>query len=333
MSTVTLCAISTQNAATKRRPVKPGTVSRWMRLATARNYTFSRHSLSTVYVEVKREQACNSESLSTRPKRRMCYLRRRLDAAKTAARGGAMNDLMTPSSKYRLATRYLRKVGALHAERNLAFAFLGCLTLALVLPLLQTFHPIFGTVVTPLEERRAPSPFPSPSLLLGTTGEFATALNNWFDDRVGFRDLFIRTKNQIDYTFFKTSKKVYVGSNGWLFLRGEGHAVSELDGDGLLALEESYVNLAQRLREKGVRLIVLGYNRENWRSTLKWPRPNCAALRIAAITISSPFPRRSNRPAVHRCRNAIKARAKENDRASLLPDRHACHTDCRNTRG
>src|ERR1700733_3263711 len=163
-----------------------------------------------------------------------------------------MNDLTTPPSKYRLATRYLRKVGALHAERNLAFAFLGCLTLALVLPLLQTFHPIFGTVVTPLEERRAPNPFPSPPLLLGTTGEFATALNNWFDDRVGFRDLLIRTKNPIEFKFFKTSKKVYVGSNGWLFLRGEGHAVSELDGDGILALEESSVKLAQRLRENGI---------------------------------------------------------------------------------
>jgi acetyltransferase AlgX (SGNH hydrolase-like protein) len=170
-----------------------------------------------------------------------------------------MNDLTPQSSKYRLATRYLRKVGALHAERNLAFAFLGCLTLALVLPLLQTLYPIFGAVVTPLEERRTASPFPSPLLLLGTTGEFATALNNWFDDRVGFRDLFIRTKNQIDYTFFGTSKKVYIGSNGWLFLRGEGHPIAQLDDDGLSALEESYTTLANRLREKGIRLIVVGY--------------------------------------------------------------------------
>jgi hypothetical protein len=174
-----------------------------------------------------------------------------------------MIDLTTLLSKCRLAARHVLTVGVLHhSERNIAFAFLGCLTLALVLPLLQTLHPIFGAVGTPLEERRAPSPVPSPSLLLGTTGEFATALNNWFDDRVGFRDLFIRTKNQIDYTFFSTSKKVYIGSNGWLFLRGEGHAVSELDSDGLLALEESYVNLAQRLRQKGIRLIVLGYPRK-----------------------------------------------------------------------
>jgi SGNH hydrolase-like domain, acetyltransferase AlgX len=171
-----------------------------------------------------------------------------------------MIDLTTLLSKCWLPIRHGRTAGVLHhSERNIAFAFLGCLTLALVLPLLQTLHPIFGRIVAPLEERRAPSPFPSPLLLLGTTGEFATALNNWFDDRVGFRDLFIRTKNQIDYTFFRTSKKVHIGSNGWLFLRGEGHAIARLHDDGLSALEESYVTLAERLREKGVRLIVVGY--------------------------------------------------------------------------
>jgi hypothetical protein len=170
-----------------------------------------------------------------------------------------MIDLTTLLSKCRLAAHCVRNIAAIRAERNIAFAFLGCLTLGLVLPLLQTLHPIRGTVVAPLEERRAPSPFPLPLLLLGTTGEFATALNNWFDDRIGFRDLFIRTKNQIDYTFFSTSKKVYIGSNGWLFLRGEGHAIAQLHDDGLSALEESYVTLAERLREKGVRLIVVGY--------------------------------------------------------------------------
>jgi hypothetical protein len=171
-----------------------------------------------------------------------------------------MIDLTTLLSKCRLAAHHVRTVGVLHhSERNMAFTFIGCFALALVLPLLQTLYPIFGAVVAPLEERRAPSPFPSPRLLLATTGEFATALNNWFDDRVGFRDLFIRTKNQIDYTFFRTSKKVYIGSNGWLFLRGEGHAIAQLHDDGLSALEESYAKLADRLREKDVRLIVVGY--------------------------------------------------------------------------
>jgi hypothetical protein len=77
-----------------------------------------------------------------------------------------MADLAALFSRCRLATRHVLTVRAPHAERNMALAFLGCFTLALLLPLLQTLYPIFGTLAAPLEERRVPSPFPSPSLLL-----------------------------------------------------------------------------------------------------------------------------------------------------------------------
>ena len=110
-------------------------------------------------------------------------------------------------------------VAARHWQRNLSCAFLGFVALCLVVPLLQTLYPVFGTVVAPLEERRAPNPFPPLRLVTGTNGDFAAGLNKWFDDRVGFRDLFIRAKNQIDYTLFDTSKKVWIGSDGWLFDR------------------------------------------------------------------------------------------------------------------
>ena len=38
-----------------------------------------------------------------------------------------------------------------HVERNLSFAFLGFAALCLVVPLLQTLYPVFGTIVAPLE--------------------------------------------------------------------------------------------------------------------------------------------------------------------------------------
>jgi hypothetical protein len=151
-----------------------------------------------------------------------------------------------------------RAIAAADIERPLSWAFIALVVLCLVLPLVQTLYPVFGTIARPLEERRVTTPFPSLHLLASTDGEFAAGLNKWFDDRVGFRDLFIRTKNQIDYTLFGTSKKVYVGSDGWLFGR-PGHAVSKLDAAGLSALEESYLTLARRLRERGVQLIVVGY--------------------------------------------------------------------------
>jgi hypothetical protein len=144
-----------------------------------------------------------------------------------------------------------------HRERSLSFAFLGFAALCLVVPLLQTLYPVFGTIVAPLEERRDLSPFPALRLLTGTNGDFAAGLNGWFDDRVGFRDLFIRAKNQIDYTLFGTSKKVWIGSDGWLFDRYA--ADFDLDDAQLATLENGFVTLAHRLGDKDIHLIVVGY--------------------------------------------------------------------------
>ena len=146
-----------------------------------------------------------------------------------------------------------------HGERRLSFAFLGLAGLCLVVPLLQTLYPVFGTIVAPLEERRAATPFPSLRLLWGTNGDFAAELNKWFDDRVGFRDLFIRAKNQIDYTLFDTSKKVWIGSDGWLFYRDDARNIADLDAAQLAMLEDGFVSLARRLHDRGVHLLVIGY--------------------------------------------------------------------------
>jgi len=145
------------------------------------------------------------------------------------------------------------------AGRRLSVVFLAVVVLVLVVPLLQTLRPFLGTV-RPVDERRAANSPPSPWLLSHATGDFAAGLNKWFDDRVGFRDLFIRTKNQIDYSIFSASRKVYVGSNGWLFDRDNpGLAVERLDAEGLAALEAGFLSLARRLHQRGVRLVVIGY--------------------------------------------------------------------------
>jgi hypothetical protein len=43
--------------------------------------------------------------------------------------------------------------------------------------------------------------------------------NEWFSDHFGLRPLLIRLKTQIDYSLFRTSDRVLVGSDGWLFYR------------------------------------------------------------------------------------------------------------------
>jgi hypothetical protein len=150
-------------------------------------------------------------------------------------------------------------VAAGRASRFLSLAYLGFVALCLTAPLVQTLYPVLGTFVPPVEERRGPSPFPSLRLLSGTNSDFSARLNQWFDDRLGFRDLFIRSKNQIDYTLFYTSKKVYVGRDGWLFYRPAKHPVSDLNTTELAQLEDSFMILARRLHDKGVQLIVIGY--------------------------------------------------------------------------
>src|SRR5437773_972460 len=59
---------------------------------------------------------------------------------------------------------------------GLPAVFLAIVILCLVLPLLQTLHPFFGTLVRPVDERRTANPFPSPGLLLHSTGDFAVGL-------------------------------------------------------------------------------------------------------------------------------------------------------------
>jgi alginate O-acetyltransferase complex protein AlgJ len=166
---------------------------------------------------------------------------------------GLPDILATPRSTLRGAWA----VAGRHWQRNLSCAFLGFVALCLVVPFLQTLYPVFGTVVAPLQERRALSPLPPLRLITGTNGDFAAGLNKWFDDRVGFRALFIRAKNQIDYTVFDTSKKVWIGSDGWLFDRYPAGA--DLDDDRLAILENGFVTLAHWLGDRDIHLIVVGY--------------------------------------------------------------------------
>jgi hypothetical protein len=165
-----------------------------------------------------------------------------------------MFDLIKLSNRYQSAVA--GTAWPIHVQR----IFFGFVTFCLVAPLVQTIYPVFGTTLVALvEERRDASPFPSLHLLAGTNGDFAAGLNKWFDDRVGFRDFLIRSKNQIDYTLFRTSKKVHIGADGWLFYLDPAPDISSLDAAGMSALEASYVTLAHRLQDKGIKLIVVGY--------------------------------------------------------------------------
>jgi SGNH hydrolase-like domain, acetyltransferase AlgX len=160
----------------------------------------------------------------------------------------------------RTAGMVLARTAGEAASELLPVLFLALVAACLAVPLLQTVHPFLGAVVQAVDEHRAFEPFPSPRLLLRSSDAFAVGLNKWFDDRVGLRDLFIRTKNQIDFSVFGTSRKILVGSDGWLFNElDRGLDLERLDAAGLKAVENSFLVLARRLQDKGVRLLVVGY--------------------------------------------------------------------------
>ena len=141
----------------------------------------------------------------------------------------------------------------------LSAAYLAVVALCLLLPLLQTIHPLFPAFVPPIDEHRLPQPFPRLSALTSGDGAFAKALNNWFDDRVGFRDLFIRTKNQIDYSLFATSQKAYVGRDGWLFTKADSTAIDRATPAEMADIEGRFTALAEHLAQKNIRLVVIAY--------------------------------------------------------------------------
>jgi hypothetical protein len=140
--------------------------------------------------------------------------------------------------------------------------FLVAIVLLLVGNLIQTAYPLLPQLVQPVDEHRSSARLPAPELLLDERGGFAAALNNWFDDRAGFRDLLIRTKNQIDYSLFGTSRKVYVGSDGWLFDRSITDQAQNFDGlipTQFRVYEQAFKAVAHKLQQREVQLVVVGY--------------------------------------------------------------------------
>jgi alginate O-acetyltransferase complex protein AlgJ len=89
----------------------------------------------------------------------------------------------------------------------------------LAAPLLQmATHLVHEPLV---EELRQPHTISTPlARLVAMDPRLSDDVNGWFNDHFGFRSVLIRLKNEIDYQLFKTSDKVLIGREGWLFDKG-----------------------------------------------------------------------------------------------------------------
>ncbi|MFT3842588.1 MAG: hypothetical protein QM723_36700 [Myxococcaceae bacterium] len=75
----------------------------------------------------------------------------------------------------------------------------------------------------PVDEHRRKAERPKGELIskLFTT-DYAKQYEKYFNDNYGLRDLFIKSKNQIDYSVFRRSDEVLIGPDGWLDYRHLG---------------------------------------------------------------------------------------------------------------
>jgi hypothetical protein len=106
--------------------------------------------------------------------------------------------------------------------------FLAIFIVFLCLPVGQMLVPVVQ--YAPVVENRARLTMPNdPIHLFVGPGDFARRFEEFFNDRYGFRDLLIRTRNQIDYALFRTSQTIFIGKRGFLFYRNveEGHALAD----------------------------------------------------------------------------------------------------------
>jgi hypothetical protein len=135
-----------------------------------------------------------------------------------------------------------------------------CVFVALtVFPLVQMIYPIVR--ISPIDENRTLAPAPDFfKIIVNGDGRVAAELNKWFDDRIGFRSFFIRLRNQIDYSLFGHSDKLYIGKDGTLFHRDTLNGIVAIERGGEAwqqAVQAKFTALARYLDRRGIRLVIV----------------------------------------------------------------------------
>lgn len=152
-----------------------------------------------------------------------------------------------------------RSRAARHLLRLLMVAVIFAVSLLPALPQLNGWNP---RDIPPVEELRPLASYPA-----GWEGSYLDTDKNYarfekaFADHLGLRSMMIRTKNEIDYRLFRTSRRVYYGKNGELY--GRSIADFELPLTELVLetkADASYaglLRLAAQLRAQGTTMVLL----------------------------------------------------------------------------
>lgn len=139
-----------------------------------------------------------------------------------------------------------------------AYGFIATFFVLCLLPLASAAMRV--TLVEPVDENRklaAPPAWSWPPDLTAITQQ----AERWYSDHFGLRSLLIRLKAQIDLSVFRTSDRVHIGSDGWLFYRSVMDA-EKPSIQKLLAAHETEIltginAFGAALRAKGIELIIV----------------------------------------------------------------------------
>jgi hypothetical protein len=142
-------------------------------------------------------------------------------------------------------------------HKALRLFFIALFFVLLSLPLLQQFFHIIPD--TAVQENRNKAKLPTDISALFSGGDFAHRFEQYFNDSYGLRDNLIKLHNQIQYSLFKTSDRVLIGPDGWLFYKHvyeDGIRNTESQAHRLPKLFERIERLSSSLAARGITLVV-----------------------------------------------------------------------------
>lgn len=173
---------------------------------------------------------------------------------------------------------------------NLAFIIL--FLVILYAPAVQQYFNI--PPLTPVVESRTKVPLPpgNPVAELWTGHGYFFEYEKHFNDVFGYRDFFIRLRNQIQYSLFGDSDQVIVGRNGWLAdkssIEVEQRAVDTLSDAQWARLGDRLAHLDRILHQRGIYLLLIPIPIKNTVYPENFP---AAAARRPAVTGYAKFTR------------------------------------------
>lgn len=167
-----------------------------------------------------------------------------------------------------------------------ALVNMGFIALFLVALCAPTIQQVFHVVpLEPVVESRAKVPLPpgNPIEQLWLERGYISDYERHYNDVFGFRDFFIRVRNQIQYSLFHDSDEVVLGRNGWLAdkitLEVEQRTSDHLTDADWSRLAQRVAHLHRILRRRGIYLFVIPVPLKNTVYPEKFPE--AAALRPA----------------------------------------------------